>query len=217
MEKENKLESLDNVGNANILFLDISSTCTGYSVAECDFVNRKATITKAGALWFKKDMKGGDKYNYLARCITEYFYIMGLCDFLVHEAYAINMNQRSGIMVTPEMIGAVKAACSDLGVDYMHISPQTWRMHLGVKPTITINKEGKKKREYKQPTIDIIDTMTNIPNEIFSNVTKKLRSTPNDLYDAIGVSYGWLHEIKLFNSIKISKNMDINTHVSFEV
>ena len=161
MENGKQYDKLLEAGDSKILFLDISAACTGYAVGECDFVNRKAVITKAGAIWFSDKMEAGEKYNYLSRCITEYFYVMGCCDYLVHEQYAINMKQRSGVMVTPEMIGAVKSCCAELGIKYDSITPQTWRKFLGVKPapkTIK-SRDGSTKevKDYKQPTIDIID------------------------------------------------------------
>src|SRR5215469_1758301 len=66
----------EHVTGVNILFLDVSSTCTGYSIFTVDFVNRSASLTKAGAIWFSDKLEQDDKCSYMYNMIVNYFNII---------------------------------------------------------------------------------------------------------------------------------------------
>jgi hypothetical protein len=90
------------------------------------------------------------------------------------------------------MIGAIKAACYEtlgapIGLEDM--APQSWRKYLGIKPV----PKAEGGRDYKEPTIQKIDELfpNQIPKQMKSNITGNLRSTPHDLYDALGLCLGW--------------------------
>lgn len=215
------LESLKEKNNeVKILGLDVSSTCTGYAVLTCDFLTRKATVTSAGALWLSNNTDNALKYNYISKCLSEYFYILGYMDYLVHEQYSINMKKAQGIMVTPEMIGAIKATVAELGVSYESISPQSWRKELGIKADIT-EKNGKRERDYKGPTKEWVNNLTCVPDTIISNITGKERNTPSDVYDAIAVIFAWAQKLtgandeRFFRKVSIDKKLEINPHLGF--
>ena len=55
------------VENITILFLDLSSNCTGYTVVELDFIKKSAKFKKSGAIWFNQDWKNQEKYAYHRR------------------------------------------------------------------------------------------------------------------------------------------------------
>lgn len=203
----------------SILFLDVSSSCTGYAVAECDWETRSANIKETGALWFDPKWSHQNKYHYIGKAIMEYFYVTGRCDYIVHESYAVNPNQMGGVLVVPEMLGAIKFAAAENGIGIDCIPPQTWRKHCGIKPDVTEVK-GKKKRDYKEPAKRFVLTKTDIPEKIISNITESERNTPSDVYDACGIAYGWLASFKqildepFFRQVKFD-NLEINNHIGF--
>ena len=181
------------------LFLDLSSQCSGYVVARIkkgksqQMKDSTCEIVRAGAIWYPASWENVQKYAYMYRLITEDFYVTSAISDIVYERYSFSMNQRSGSLVVPEMIGAIKAATHDvaglpLGIE--DIPPQTWRSQIGLKA----DKDPKTgKRDFKTPCIAHFDKMFDgkIPETLISNVTGKERKTPNDLYDALGVCVGW--------------------------
>jgi len=184
------------------LFLDISSTCTGYCVAKItqgrstSLSDATCEIVRAGAIWFPDDWTNEKKNYYMYRLVSDDFYV-------IYERYSFSMKQRGGSLVVPEMIGAIKVAAFDTGslpMGVEDIPPNVWRSQLGLKAVITEKKvmEGgvpkvKKSRDYKTPCIDYMNDMfkDKIPAQLISNVTGKLRNTPNDVFDALGVCLGW--------------------------
>jgi len=209
IEKELE-EKGTNLGDSRFLFLDVSSTCTGYCVAELDFVNKRAKIDNAGVLWFNDKWDHQDKYSYIFNAIMTYFEIVEKVDYIIHEAYSINMKQRSGIMVVPEMIGAIKVGAAENNTKVSSITPQTWRKQLEIKPDVTIGKDGKKTRDYKNPTKQKILELLDVPEKSVSNITNNERTTPSDMYDALGVCLGWLEQY----GFKVKyKGCKFNTHI----
>ena len=191
------------------LFLDTSSSCTGYVVARIqkgatlDMSKATCVIERAGALWFPADWTNPQKYAYMYKLVTEDFYVISAITDIIYERYSFSPSQRMGSLVVPEMIGAIKAASQDvcsmpLGIE--EIAPQTWRSQIGLKAVTTKvqvkdKKSGllkeKTKRDFKQPCIDYFDRKFDIPEKLLSNVTGNERATPNDLYDALGICEGW--------------------------
>jgi Holliday junction resolvasome RuvABC endonuclease subunit len=187
---EHKIEEI------HILFLDLSSSCTGYTVVKLDFLNKKATFKKAGAIWFNQDWKNQEKYAYLFNAIVNYFNIIDQVDFCVCEAYMLNPKKRMGSLVGPELHGAVQVALAEIGVTYMTMPVQTWRKHLGIKKDAS--------GDYKNPTKIEIEKYTTLPTEIISNITGSTRALPNDLVDALGIAAGSLKKWGI-NNLDFSK------------
>jgi len=169
---------------SNRLFLDISSTCTGYVITSAD---KDVTILEYGAIWFHKDDKTADK------CYKLYSFVSGVDDKysnmeqVVFESYSFNLKNPNGSLVCPQLQGAVMAAAKEAEWNIEDITPQTWRKQCGIKPV----KTEKKKRDYKIPTEAYFRGRYNIPGKIISNVTGNLRTTPNDVFDALGVCEGY--------------------------
>lgn len=162
-----------------ILFLDISSSCTGYTVATKDRVHH------FGALWFEKDASIAEK------CWTIYRFIINMEEIwkfkkVVFEQYSFNMSRRSGALVCPQMQGAVLVACTKLELDHDQITPQTWRKNCGIK-----KGKGSGNAVWKEPTKKYFDAKMEIPEKIESNITGNLRTTPYDVYDSLGIAEGW--------------------------
>lgn len=202
------------VGNVNGLFLDASSTCTGYTIVNFDISNKRkpATLTKAGVLWFGSDWEHGDIYSYIYNSIVTYFDIVEKIDLIVYEQYSVNPDKGSGILVLPELIGCVKLAGKEAGIPVLNILPQTWRSQIQLKPDIKVTKEGKNKRDYKTPCINYMKSLVkNYPDQSVSNITKKTRATPSDLADSMGVALGWLKK-NGFNTISYN-HCTFNGHV----
>lgn len=170
-----------------VLFLDISSSCTGYAIANLDFKTKKANIDKAGCIWLNQDWTHQEKYSYMSNAISNYFWVAEGIDYIVAEQYSINPNRMAGVSVVPEMQGAIKAAAWENGVKVSSILPQTWRSVLGIKPVINPDKT----KDYKTPAKDYVNTLTTVPVEVVSNLTGKLRVTPSDVYDAICIGLAW--------------------------
>jgi Holliday junction resolvasome RuvABC endonuclease subunit len=202
------------VESFNILFLDLSASCTGYSLVTVNFAQKKATFTNAGVIWFNDDWSNQEKYHYLFAAITNYFNIVGQVDYCVAEAYMINQNKMMGSHVGPELHGVLQVSLAEIGVKYKTILPQTWRSLLGIKPTVTLDKNGKKKRDYKLPTkTEVTKVCNTIPAQIVSNITGNTRATPSDLYDALAISMGFLQKIGIknrdFSSLEIQGPINI--------
>lgn len=201
------------LGAVNVLFLDMSSTCTGYSLAKVDFKEKKATFINAGAIWFQDSMSNQDKYHYIFSAVTNYFNIVGQMDLCVAEAYMINSKKKMGSQVGPELHGALQVALAEVGVKYWTILPQSWRAALGIKAQVSVNAKGKKEKDFKTPTKDYVTKLVSIPAQIESNVTKNLRTTPNDVYDAVAIALGFLAKLGIkdceFKDLKIQEPIDM--------
>ncbi len=206
-----ELEEQFSIKSINVLFLDISSTCTGYAVANIDFSTKKVTWKSTGALWLNPKWPHQEKYLYMHEAIVNYFWIVEAIDYCVVEQYSINPKKMAGIHVVPEMQGAIKAAAAQHGVTVDSILPQTWRSRLGIKK----KKLPNGKSDYKVPTMERIADFVEIPEQSTSNITQKDRRTPSDVYDALGVGLGWL--IKLGFSTGDFSDIQFNPHIGFNI
>lgn len=192
-------------GESYRLFLDMSSSCTGYVVARME--GRKCIISRLGVMWFGADWPNGQKYHHVAEAVGEFYTINAVTD-IIYESYHVNPKQVGNSLVVPEMIGAMKAACHDvwgMPIGYEDMSPTAWRGKLGVRPITSpkLDKNGVQfktksgklqyNNDYKTPVINYMDILfdNQIPKTLISNITGNPRSTPHDLYDALGVCVGW--------------------------
>jgi len=190
-----------------VLFLDISSSCTGYAIANLDFKSKSADFQRAGAIWLDPDWSHQEKYSYMFNAIVNYFWVAEAIDYIVVEQYSINPNRMMGVNVVPEMQGAIKTAAWENGVKVSSILPQTWRSQLGIKK----DSSG----DWKGPTKLKIAQYTQVPIESESNLTRKLRATPSDLYDAMAVGMGWTKKLGFDESKWKFNNIKFNTHVGY--
>lgn len=194
------------MGDSYRLFLDMSSTCTGYVVAKME--GRKCIISRAGVMWFGANWENGQKYFHLQEAITSDFYVVNAITDVIYESYHVNPKQVGNSLVVPEMIGAMKACLYDIAslpLGCEDIGPTAWRGKLGVKPIKSpkLNKQGIQERtkagklrfdnDWKTPVINYMDILfdNKIPKQLRSNITGNMRTTPNDLYDALGICVGW--------------------------
>lgn len=218
-----KLETLEDVKKdvgkdegikeVNILFLDVSSTCTGYAIMRVNFHDKTSRLTSAGSLWLNnKSWKDQERYSYLFHAIVGYFWIVGQVDYIVAEQYSINPKKMVGVQVLPELMGVIKTAGEENGVGVSSVLPQTWRSQLGIKPVVTKDKNGKNKRDYKTPTKDYCDALYDIPETSVSNITGKERNTPSDLYDAIAIGLGWTKKYGL-DKLLTDQEWEFNPHI----
>jgi len=195
------------ITDVNILFLDVSSTCTGYSIFNLDFGLKHAKLTKAGALWLDTNWTHAEKYSYIFHALVNYFWIIEKIDYIVVEQYSINPKKMAGVHVVPEMMGVIKVAANENGVKVDSILPQSWRKLLGIK---------KENDDWKIPTKKkILEYAPHIPEESVSNITNNLRRTPFDVYDAIAVGIGWLDRTG-FSKIDC-KLAEFNTHLGYQL
>ena len=206
------IDAEEGIKEVNILFLDVSSTCTGYSIMKVNFHTKSIQLTSCGSLWLnKKTWKDQERYSYLFHAICGYFWIAKQVDYIVYEQYSINPKKMVGVQVLPELMGVIKVAAEENGVGVSSILPQTWRAQLGIKPNVTMDKNGKKKRDYKQPTKEKVLESFELPETSISNITGKERATPSDLYDAIAIGLGWAEKYGLGTLVK--GDFEFNPHL----
>lgn len=158
-----------------ILFLDISSTCTGYCLAD------SGKIIKVGAYWFHKDDGIVQKARKLGEFVQDLIDTHGV-ESVIYERFSFNMKNPNGSLSCPQLQGAVFA--NTRGTFFVgDITPQTWRKHCGLKKAKT--------EDWKQVTEAHFRALYDIPEKIESNVTGNLRTTPSDYFDALGMCIGW--------------------------
>lgn len=179
------------IEDVNLLFLDASSTCTGYCVVNVNFKTKKCNVKNAGAIWLP-DTDHQEKYAYIHHAILNYFNIVEQIDYIVAEQYSINPKKMVGALVSVELHGVIKVAAAEMGVKVKTFPPQSWRKELGAK-------REPNNSDWKIPVKNKILEMVDVPETVTSNVTGKERQTPSDLFDAVGLAIGFLRRIGLPN------------------
>lgn len=175
----------------NILFMDISSSCTGYSIGYLDAAKKIGTIIKAGVIWFDDKWTHGQKYNYLQNFVLNKCYTQDNIFDIVAESYMVNTRKMCGTLIIPEATGAIKAACYEASppLGFEQIYPQTWRSVLKIKRDTRY--EGSK--GWKLPAKEwVLKNLGKIPDKIKSNITGNERPTPYDLYDVLCIASAFL-------------------------
>lgn len=199
------------IEDVNIMFLDVSSTCIGYSIANVDFKSKRSKIVDSGCIWFHTKWKHQFKYNYIFHAIVNYFWIVKKVDHIVVEQYSVNPKKMMGVNVVSEMQGVIKCAAEENGVNVTTMPVQTWRSILGIKPDKSTDKNGKTVKDYKTPTKNKIKEYVDIPDKVVSNITNSERKTPSDIYDALAISLAWLEKNNFrkptFNEININPHI----------
>jgi hypothetical protein len=139
--------------------------------------------------------------------VANYFNIVDRVSYVVKEAYRINPNKMTGVLVSVELSGAIKAGLAEVGIRHSDILPQTWRSILGIKPV----KDSKGKRDFKTPTKDYVETLVKVPEEMQSNITHKMRGTPSDVYDATAIGIAFLKKVGIkgmdFSQVKFQSHV----------
>ena len=206
MEKQEREKNSVYIDQTRILFLDPSSSCTGFAMVAINYVKKEAEIISAGPLWFNDKWDEGKKLRYIFSAIRNYFFILnqGVSE-IVCEEYFFPMGPQAkikGSMVVPEMIGVVCLAAADEEppLDFLKVSAQAWRKLLEIKPDQTpmldkagkpvLNKRGapKMSKDYKSPVARFVKTYLDIPDKFESNITGNERQTPNDVTDVLGMA-----------------------------
>ena len=209
LRKELEIPEGQVIKTINILFLDISSTCTGYAIANVDFGTKIVKWTRTGALWLDPDWSHQQKYNYMFHVISNYFWVVEGIDYMVVEQYSFNKNKMMGVQVVPEMQGAIKCAAEENGVKVTSILPQTWRKILGIKK----NSEG----DFKEPTKAKVLEYVQIPEEVISNITGAKRQTPYDVFDAMALAMAWVKRLNFDESKFDFADLKINNHIGHAI
>jgi hypothetical protein len=195
------------VTEVNVLFLDVSSTCTGFTVAKVNFETKTANFVEAGSVWIPdggetKEAEHMNKCGYMYNMLANYFSIGRQVDYIVMEKYSVNSQRMMGVLLTPMIHGALLAAMSECGLKYSYVFPQTWRSQLGIKYV----KDSKGKRDYKTPTKAKVLTYVEVPDQVVNNLTGNTRTTSSDLYDALAIGIAWLQKLGIrhmrFDKIK---------------
>jgi len=182
-------EGLPTLATATTKFLciDPSASHLAYVMVDLDKESKIAYLDTIGMLWTKDSWTKGGRFLYMNRCLDAL--VDGVSGAVPEEAiteqFFMNPKLRSGVGVIPVINGLIEKTCAEVGMSYYEVPPPSWRSVLGVKH---INKpEGG--RDYKTPTKVIVERHIGLlPDEIKSNVTMKPRTTPHDIYDALGIA-----------------------------
>lgn len=205
-EKQKRDPNATYLDQTRILFIDPSSSCTGFAMVGINQVRKEAEIISAGPLWFGTDWDEGKKLRYLFGAIRNYFFILnqGVSEVVCEEYFFPRMGKMAkvtGSTIVPEMIGVVclSAADEDPALDFTKVSAQAWRKLLDVKPDVTEHptlKDGrgkaKKIKDFKTPVARYVNEIIPVPKEFISNITGNARQTPDDVTDVLGMAIGVL-------------------------
>jgi hypothetical protein len=185
------LEKAQRVDWITLLFVDLSSSCTGFASAEVNFHTKTAKFTSAGSLWIPK-IEQEHKCSYMYNAFVNYFNIVTRTDFVVMEKYSINPKKMMGVLVTPELHGAVKAALSEAGIKFSYVYPQSWHSGLDIK-------KDKANKDWKGPTKQKVLEYVQVPEKVTNNLTHKERNTSSDIYDSIAIGIYFLQKLNIKN------------------
>ena len=186
------VKPVDYIADQNVLFLDLSSSCSGWCVANFNKEKRQTDILDYGAFWFVDDDTLGFKYNKVAKFIKELCKLWKIKTVL-SEAYFSNPYKSMGTNVVAELHGVIRSELYNLEEIpvWLETPPQTWRSAgLGVKKDAS--KAGSS--AWKFPTKIRVEEVLNFkfPEKIKSNLNDKMRKMPTDVIDAIGICIGYL-------------------------
>ena len=202
-ELQGKPDNEVKVNDVNILFLDISSSCTGYTIANVNFENKTANFKSTGCLWLPDTWTHQEKYSYMFSVVSNYFWVVEQIDYIVVEQYSVNPKKLMGVNVVSEMQGTIKCAAWENGVKVTSILPQTWRSILKIKKS----EKGEFKSTTKAKVLERID----VPEKVTSNITKGERQTPSDLYDSLAIGMAWLEKLGIVK--QFYKDIKFNSHI----
>jgi hypothetical protein len=167
-----------------ILFLDISSSSTGYALAELDLQTTIASIYEIGFIKLYEGAPAGYKYNIIRNLVLNDFYIKGV-DIIVAEEYFINMKNRCGCLVVPELHGALKSACFEVSpsISWQYSKVTEWKKGLTGKARI----KGIKGKEEKKRIETKVRELYDLPEIVINPITHKENKVPDDIYDVLGI------------------------------
>jgi Holliday junction resolvasome RuvABC endonuclease subunit len=220
-EKQKRDSNSTYLDQTRILFLDPSSTCTGFAMVGINQVRKEVEILSAGPLWFGADWNEGKKLRYLFGAIRNFFFILnqGVSEVVCEEYFFPRAGKNSkitGSTIVPEMIGVVclAAADEDPALDFKKVSAQAWRKLLDVKPDVTEHPtekdrwgKPKKIKDYKTPVARYVNGILKVPTEFTSNITGNTRQTPDDVTDVLGMAIGVLRS-RGFTTFKAQPGWD---------
>lgn len=225
---EDKLSSIEDLKqelgtkvleHINVLFLDISSSCTGYSVAKINFGNKNVEWKTSGVLWLDGKWSHQEKYSYMFHAIVDYFWIVEAVDYIVVEQYSVNPKKMMGVNVVSEMQGSIKVAAQENNVKVSSILPQQWRSILKIKADVKRDLITNKiiEKDYKEPTKKKVCSYVSVPEESVSNITGVTRQTPSDLYDVLAIGIAWLMKLGFPEDKMKFDKLKFNTHIGYSI
>jgi hypothetical protein len=151
-----------------------------------DFEQMQAVVESCGMVWVPASFSKGKKYRYMLAAIN----LLAAGDedavpsAIVTEAFFANPKQMMGSAVVPTINSFANMAADALKLEFHEMGPTTWRGILGIKAIKT--EDGK--RDYKTPTADYVRKFITLPEEIPSNINRKLRKMPNDITDVLALA-----------------------------
>jgi Holliday junction resolvasome RuvABC endonuclease subunit len=191
----NNLPQFFSGGAHRLLILDPSSDHLAYAIIILDFNNKEMFVENCGMVWSVSSWSKGKKYRYMFNVMR--LFAQGILDQVpeafVTEAFFSNPKAMMGSPVIPTINAFALMAADEFNMSYFDMGATTWRGILGIKAT----KDSSGKRDYKVPTANLVSQFIKLPDQIQSNINRKMRKMPNDITDvlAIAIATGRHHGI----------------------
>ena len=191
----NNLIQFFNKGKHRITVLDPSSSHLAYAIVLLDLDNKNLFIENCGMVWTLDSWSKGKKYRYMHKVMR--LFGIGILDQIskafVTEAFFSNPKAMVGAPVIPTINSFALMAADEMEMDYHEFGASTWRGILGIKAI----KAADGSRDYKVPTANLVSQFIKVPDQIQSNINRKMRKLPNDITDvlAIAIAVGRHHGI----------------------
>lgn len=195
------LPKILNSGDNIVVCIDPSGSHMAYSVCSLDFDSGIFTVNAAGMIWTKGSYDRPDRLQYMQGCLTRLIQYPPIYEYapnlVVTEAYFSNPKMLTGgTAIIPTINCFIEMLAKETNSYYQEIGASTWRSILNIKP----DKTPSGVKDFKTPVKRFIQAYTNVPETIPSNIDLKLRKTPTDLYDVLGMS---LAVAKYYNMAKV--------------
>jgi Holliday junction resolvasome RuvABC endonuclease subunit len=170
----------------SILVIDPSASHLGYAFITLDFDSNTMLLESSGMVWCHDSWTKGKRYRYMLNAIELLATSNPNCipNTILSEAFFSNPRQMAGSAVIPTINGFIEMVCDKLSIRYLDMGATSWRAILGIKAT----KGSDGKRDYKTPTADLVKQFIKLPSEVPSNITRKMRTMPNDVTDVLAIA-----------------------------
>jgi len=176
------------------LVCDPSASHLSYVLCEYDSKAKELFISAVGMLWTKADWSRGNRFLYMNRAFETIIQSRYIPTTICSEQYFIAGSKfGAGVAVIPIINGLLEMNCAQFNLKYLEVPPPSWRSTLGIK----FIKDASGKRDYKTPTKDMVLKSIQVPEEIESNITRKPRATPHDMFDALAITLAMAKELNV--------------------
>lgn len=178
-----------------ILVIDPSAAHMAYCIAEINLEEKNMHVWTIGMLWTPGTWEKGKRFTYMLKSLETILNEAPIKTAIYTEAFFSNPKAMMGSAVIPTVNGiielcAYKESTGLVKIAYSEVSPSSWRSTLQIKPDMTVDTKGKRKRDYKNPTKRTVESLFKfkMPDEIKSNLNDKTRIIPYDITDCLAIT-----------------------------